>query len=122
VHKRLVLFVSCAAVISLLPSCGEKIDPMSAVSDTGGGQITYTEHIKPILDMNCIRCHTAANQGGDRNGAPPDVNLDTYNSTVEVGLRANARIQAGTMPPGTGGIPSDERALFQGWIDQGMPE
>ena len=62
------------------------------------------------------------NRGGDRNGAPVDVNLDTYTDAVANASRANARIQGGTMPPGSGGLSSEDRALFQAWLDQGLLE
>ena len=104
--------------------CGDKSDPLSSGSGNGDDEmtVTYTEHVKPILEQSCTSCHAADREGAGRNGAPLNVNLDTYENTVESGLRANVRIQAGTMPPGTGGIPAEERALFQSWIDQGMPE
>jgi len=106
----------------MFSACGEKIDPLNTGTGNIDDQVTYTEHIKPILDGNCTRCHAEDNQGLDRNGAPADVNLDTYDNAREASSRANPRIQAGTMPPGTGGIPEADRKLFRSWIDQGRIE
>lgn len=108
--------------ISLLLSCGEKINPVRN-NDQGNGQIevTYSNQIKPIFDNNCIRCHATDLQGSARNGAPPNVNFNSYSNAINSAGLANSRIQAGTMPP-DGGLPSDDRDLFQQWIDQGLKE
>ena len=100
--------------------CGDKADPIRAVDDPGT-IITYTNQIKAILDNNCIRCHDSDKQGAERNGAPLDVNLDTYENAVAVAERANTQIQAGNMPP-AGGLPNDLRDLFQQWVNQGLEE
>jgi len=101
-------------------NCGDKADPFRSVDDPGF-KVTYTDQIKVILDNNCVLCHDSEKQGAERNGAPLDVNLDTYENAVAVAERANIQIQAGTMPP-TGGLPTELRALFQQWIDQGLEE
>lgn len=111
----MVLFIALVAL-----NCGEKVNPVRIVPVTET-RITYTNDIKPILDNNCIRCHSSEKQGAERNGAPPDVNLDKYETVVDVAERANAKIQSGTMPP-TGGLPEEERNLFQQWLDQGLEE
>ena len=80
--------------------CGDKSDPVGPVeNDVVTGTITYTQHVKPIFDDHCVRCHGAAVQGAERNGAPSSVNLDTYVSAAANAERAEARIISGTMPP-----------------------
>jgi uncharacterized membrane protein len=131
-----IIFSLVLLMFVFVIACGDKINPNTNMQtpqdddddddnddndDDNGGSITYTQHIKPILDTRCTGCHSSTRQGADRNGAPIDVNLDTYGGAVASSDRANARIQGGSMPP-SGGIPSDERALFQAWIDQGLLE
>ena len=103
--------------------CGDKQDPF--LVDDGGqdgvGPVTYTGRIKALLDASCIRCHATSRQGADRTGAPVGVDFDTYVEAKNSGPGANQRIQAGTMPP-SGPLPSGEKAQFQAWIDQNMPE
>ena len=115
-----------AAVILLAAACGgTKTDPAAPDGDDDGlpGTVTYTGHVKALLDANCIRCHASSLEGRARNGAPADVNLDTYPAAVAAAQRANVQIQLGTMPFDLpGGLPAFERALFQRWVDQGTPE
>ena len=121
--------------VSLLGGCGEKDDPVqdkdSGTQDDGSNQdgnsgadedsVTYTSHIKTILNANCTRCHLAELQGADRNGAPVGIDFDNYGDASTNSTRANARIQAGSMPPG-GGLDQSDRDKFQAWINQGVPE
>ena len=115
-------FVLGACVIWI--GCGDKIDPIQtfeSVLDPSEDQITYTSEIQALLETHCLLCHTTSNQGAERNGAPINVNFDTYGDIVIWMSEASLRIQSGTMPP-TGGIPQDDRMLFQRWIDDGFLE
>jgi len=110
---------------SLWLGCSEKDDPVSSSStnnsDTTQNKVTYTNSMKAVFDARCIQCHSTERQGPDRNGAPADVNFNTYEVAAANANRAIVRVQAGTMPP-TGGRPQSERDLFQKWIDQGLLE
>ena len=78
--------------------------------------------MQPLLETRCTGCHSSSLSGGDRNGAPPSVNLDSYAGLLEVAELANTRVQQGAMPPLSGGLAASERMLFQAWIDDGMLE
>jgi len=123
--KLLLFFTFPAFLFTIsLSGCGDKADPVRSPDGSDGSQsdsITYTLGIKEILDQHCIRCHSHIKTGAERNGAPPEVNFDTYESAVKSAQRANARIQAGTMPP-DGGIAEEQHALFQKWIGKGTPQ
>jgi uncharacterized membrane protein len=114
--------ITAAALAGLVASgCGEEQDPGGdddVVVDAG---VTYTEHIKPILDGACISCHASYLAGADRNGAPEGVDFDTFEAASASGSAANTRIQAGTMPP-SGALTSEQQAVFQKWVDEGFPE
>lgn len=110
-------------MVAWLGACGDKIDPLTAPSNGGNGgpmTATYEQDIKPILEQYCVTCHSSALSGAQRNGAPTSVNFDTYELAVANSERANFRISARTMPPG-GELPSELRATFQEWVNNGTP-
>lgn len=116
--RSAVLFATLGVALGL-GACGEKRDPFQSGLGDVEGAVTYEEHVRALLERHCTRCHASDRAGGERQGAPADVNLDTYEDAVEHVDRANVRIQSDTMPPGGGELTDDERALFQAWIDQG---
>jgi uncharacterized membrane protein len=111
-----------AALVTLLICCGTKSDPVGGSPADGlPDTVTYTQHIRPLLEANCTGCHASTLQGANRNGAPTGVDFDTYANAVQSAERGNARIQAGSMPP-SGGLSPDDKVLFQEWVDQGLSE
>ena len=109
------------ATALLCLACEDKTDPIGDPSDGLPDAVTYTQHVKPLLDAHCIQCHATSRQGADRNGAPTGVNCDTYAVAQASADRGNARIQAGTMPP-SGGLSQYDRSLFAKWVEQGTQE
>ena len=87
----------------------------------------YTDVKNQIFSSDCMGCHSSTLSGGGRNGAPVDVNLDTYagasgyrTSGLSVAKRSNSAIQGGSMPP-EGPESAALKALMQAWIDSGWP-
>jgi mono/diheme cytochrome c family protein len=87
----------------------------------------YTDVKAQLFSTNCMGCHSSTLTGGARNGAPTDVNWDTFAAATgwrtnnkQVSKRGNVRVQAGTMPPG-GGLSAAQQQLMQKWIDSGWP-
>jgi mono/diheme cytochrome c family protein len=101
-------------------ACGEKLDPLYDMEDET--ETGYRDTIKPILVSHCIRCHGTDVTGTDRNGAPEDVNLDSYGGAGTSGARADAEIQADEMPPDAPPLTPADKDSFQQWVDDGMPE
>jgi hypothetical protein len=125
-----VRFIGLVFWVLWLGGCGEKYDqPIlePLLTCASGDSITYTNHIKTILDGRCISCHSTTLSGADRMGATESYDYDTFAAaTASVGgedvpQRANTRAQEGTMPP-TGSLPSAELNCLQLWIDQGTQE
>jgi len=120
--KETSIILAFLGVIAGLLSCGDKIDPIAQIDDSGlPEQVTYGDHIRPLLEQHCTVCHAQNIQGADRQGAPVGVDLDTFQAVVEWAERSNVRIQGGTMPP-AGGLSDFDRSLFQKWIDQDLQE
>jgi hypothetical protein len=87
----------------------------------------YTDVLPQLFYANCLSCHSSTVTGGARGGAPMDVNFDTYaaasgwrTNNKQIAIRANTRVQAGTMPP-AGAVSPALKALIQAWIDSGWP-
>ncbi len=80
---------------------------------------SYITHVRPILDNNCVSCHTGS-------GANADVHLDTYDGVREVAI--NTRMYGATwhqqlytpMPPNYQ-LDSCSLVQIKKWIDAGAP-
>jgi hypothetical protein len=116
-----IIFVICLCSFMIIAACGDKQDPVHVFDGDGSEVVTYSSDIKPLLENNCLRCHSVSVSGSDRNGAPVDINFDTYDDIYSHADIANQRIQSGTMPP-TGSLSDQEKALFQQWIADGKLE
>ena len=82
--------------------------------------VTYTEHIKPIIDSNCTGCHSTP----PTNGAP--MSLTTYQS-VKNAVQNDGLIQiissqdpGSMMPPGGPRLPQNKIDLIIQWQTDGL--
>lgn len=73
----------------------------------------YQEDIKPILNDNCISCHSSANPSGG-------YNFENMQS-LEKWQTALKSIQEGRMPIGKA-LPLKDLLTFETWIGQGVPD
>lgn len=109
----------CAAVLlTILPACGDKQDPVPDPNQCQAtGTVTYAGQIQSLVATYCLPCHTV--EGRVEGG----LTLDTYAEVAASAASSNDTIQAGTMPPATEPpMAKQERCLFQSWVDQGSPE
>jgi len=102
------------------------------VAQSGLTQATrYSDVNTSIFNSNsqqrCLDCHHSSLASGAARGfAPTNVNFNTYsratqnNSGNYVHVRANVRVQAGSMPT-LGTLNATERNLMQDWINDGAP-
>lgn len=98
-------------------------DDLTDVSPVQQGElITYTEHIKPIIDNNCVFCH----DNPPVNGAPNSlVNYQDVKASAENNLLDRISRQAsesGAMPLGGPRLPQNSIDLVQQWIADGLLE
>lgn len=78
-----------------------------------------------VFATNCLACHSSELTGTARNGAPADVNWDTYEATLPNAERAIVRaVQEMTMPP-AGTRPKlneEQKTAMLAWQSAGFPQ
>jgi hypothetical protein len=78
-----------------------------------------------VFATNCLACHSSELTGPDRNGAPPEINFDTYAATLPNAERAMVRaVEEMSMPPAGSGIPQlndEQKAAMLAWQSTGFP-
>lgn len=113
-------FVAVLGIMLVANSCANFNGPaegrQTAVAcDTTN--VSYARQIAPIIQQNCLSCHSAAVQTAG-------INLEGYNrvrffanNTLLVGVSAR---QTGFIPmPPTGPIASCDMKLIRAWVNQG---
>ncbi len=79
-----------------------------------------------VFESNCLACHSSELSGSSRNGAPSNVNFDSYDSAQDKGDRAIARaVNQMSMPPVFSGIPSltqEQKDAMLAWQEAGFPQ
>jgi hypothetical protein len=88
------------------------------------GPFGFQRDIYPIFIAECGRCHSV--NGPYHDIASPDLQ-EAYGDAVEFAERVVARIRLGNMPPGcvfddADCVSSDDFALIERWVAEGMPE
>ena len=82
--------------------------------------------IRAKVFTNCLKCHSSELTGSKRNGAPADVNWDTYAAAKAKAGRAIQRaVYTKDMPPGSSGLPiltSEQQAALLAWNSAGLPQ
>lgn len=87
-----------------------------------GTALTYNDDTFPdIFSPSCIFCHSSANSGAARHGAPVGIDYDTFALAKASAGIGNSAIQSGSMPPGSP-LSAPLKAEMQQWIDDGWPE
>lgn len=72
-----------------------------------------------LIAAECNNCHSSSLTGSARNGAPSSRNFDTASDVMANAARIHARVQAGTMPPGTG-LNSDQQEAVRVYLACGI--
>jgi hypothetical protein len=78
-----------------------------------------------VFATNCLDCHASNLTGPARNGAPADVNFDTYEATLKKAGRAIVRaVEEMSMPPADTKplLNNAQRAAMIAWQSAGFPE
>lgn len=109
--KQLVysLLVFLAVGIMTMESC---------TTDEPSTEVTYTANVKPILDGNCIGCHSGNTPSGDLD-LTTYVNVRAIAETDTLVLRMN---DAMNPMPATGLLPQADRTTVEDWVAGGFKE
>jgi hypothetical protein len=85
------------------------------VSNCDTAAISYSRDILPIINANCISCHTP---GGQQESTPftNHTQIKDYSSTIVE--RVNG--EGGIMPP-SGAISSCDQLKIEAWVNAGAP-
>lgn len=100
------LTVSLSACLSNVDEV-EEIDPGTP---DPCADITFSMNVKPIIDNNCIGCHSTAG------GQSP--NLESYNAVSANAARVKSEVVTKAMPIG-GSLTNEEIAAISCWVDAG---
>src|SRR5262245_32236255 len=100
----------------------------AAVAGSAQEKVTYTDHILPLVDAHCTKCHNPDKRKGD-------LDLTTYAALLKGGgsgpivvsgnvdasklWKALTHAEEPTMPPNKPPIPEKEQAVFKKWIAGG---
>ncbi|MHB0756655.1 c-type cytochrome [Polaribacter sp. M15] len=98
-------------IITLFSSCLTNVDEEIVIdSDTPDpcADITFTTHVQPIIDANCVSCHNG--------GQFP--NLSTYNGISANAAIVKSEVVTGSMPQG-GSLTNQEIQAISCWVDAG---
>jgi len=118
-------FVLFACLGFVLGCAGEDDSNTTPNTDTSTqtGEVTYYEHVKPILDAYCVNCHSA---GEIREQTP----LDTYDGAHALRTLVKANVVDRIMPPWLAGqgcaeyyadqsLSEEQIATVSTWADEG---
>jgi len=94
-------------------------------------KVTYADHVLPLVEANCAKCHNPDKRKGD-------LDLTTYSAVLKGGgsgpvvvagnvdssklWKALTHAEEPTMPPNKPPLPEKELAVFRGWIAGGLLE
>lgn len=123
-NKKLFLasFSLITIVVFVFTACDKKVGKtpvIAAPSQNECDTITYTKHIKPIIDANCVSCHGATSPSAGL----PLVDYTEVKSAADLG-KIKARVVDGNpsfMPQG-GQLPPGQIKLINCWLGNGKKQ
>lgn len=125
------------SIFLLSGSCGTRVsDPEPVIPDNqntpiplpdeldcpAGTNLTWGNFAAQYTRRYCSGCHAGSLSGDDRQGAPDEVVLDSYQQALDwrVEMIRSASASNAPMPPGIK-VPAGERALLREWLKCGAP-
>ena len=132
-----------------LAALGLACAPEATTNNDGGGGVTYTKDVKPILAVKCAPCHTTEGAGSPPHNigttyadlskvvvtvdAPAGCFKDGFDKTMgkTIGECIVPAIMEGWMPMGqpcfstprpAACISLDEQAIIEAWVAAGLPQ
>jgi hypothetical protein len=103
----------------------------SAISVFGQEKVTYQDHVLPLIENHCAKCHNGDKKKGD-------LDLTSYNGAMKGGgsgqvvmsgnpdssklYKSISHAEEPTMPPNKPRLPDKELEVFKKWIAGGLLE
>lgn len=110
--------VCVLAFAACVKDSGRLITSQTTTTVSACDTITYTKHIKPIIDSSCISCHSS-------NPVPNAPPLTNYAEAKANGTLIKTTTVDGTpkpMPDGGDPLPAAKKQLIICWVTNGMKE
>lgn len=122
--KQLSIGAACAAVLLMtLVACHSDEEPHGhELPEVDCEVVTPPQFADVALLDSCTGCHSSTLTDADRNGAPVDVNYDTYEDAVAGAEHGAEAVNAGIMPPGGGTLTEEDKQAFYAWALCGQPQ
>ncbi|MBR9757635.1 MAG: hypothetical protein GYB39_06100 [Algicola sp.] len=118
--KKIAVFLVFSSLLNCTNTSEEDLIDQTPLEQ--GEIITYTVHVKPIIDANCLNCHGTP----PTNGAP--ISLATYNQVKQavennnlIG-RISSQDPSFLMPLGGQRLPQNLIDLIIQWDNDGLQE
>jgi len=110
-------------LLGFAPDCGGSSNgTTSSLSGTDCPETVPTYGELTIWPL-CTVCHASSLSGSARQGAPANVNFDTYAAAARAASEAVVEVTAGRMPPpGQTQPTSDQTTALEQWAQCGTPE
>ena len=105
-----------------LPACGGSDDKPADTAAECDTELTWENFGAGFTSTWCTPCHSSSLTGGDRNGAPAEVDLETADDVRQWSNRIRV-LATGDEPmmPSDGATKAGDRALLLEYLDCGAP-
>lgn len=119
-NKNILIFAFFSFILFavIITGCVKDVGKLPAAAATGCDTVTYTKHIKPIIDASCISCHGNPLSGG------ATVFLTNYAQVKAAGDNGTFKstvfdAKPDLMPYGGSPLPQAQKDLISCWLSNG---
>lgn len=110
-------------MLAVAAGCGSGSNATTSTSSGADCSATIPTYSELTIWPLCTVCHSSSLSGSARQGAPSNVNFDTYAAAARAAGEAVTEVTAGRMPPSGETQPtSAETAALEQWAQCGSPE
>lgn len=116
--KKYTLYIlGAAAMVSCDSKTYEDIQDNTVIE----GNVTYNQHVKPIMEANCVSCHSS---GGTASFRPLTTYAEVKDAVENAGLLDRVQRQNGEdgLMPQTGRMPQTTINTLVQWNTDGLLE
>jgi hypothetical protein len=119
------------SVVVILTGCGD-IGSGSGENITGPQAVSYADDVRPILQANCVSCHSPGSFSGEldlsshaalmQGGRSGDVVVAGSSSTSLLVDKISSNAVGFRMPPFDPGLTQSDISIIEEWINDGAPD